>query len=225
MVLTVQHALQGHPESGALWEGFVNKVLARHGFTSTTQERSLYNGTYNGSKMLISRQVDDLAIGCNNIESIRKLVTTICSEDKIDLRDEGVLTSFNGIDVHQTTDYISITCESYIDKLLAHYGWTSTGNRESGDKPIEPIAMSTLPQLFTEYELMATADPKTLLDLEIVAGYSYQNMLGAVIYIYVVARSDIGFAVTLLARFWDHPAKVHFESPRRLAHYLRMTKH
>jgi hypothetical protein len=53
-VLPVQHALQGHPESGALWERFVNKVLHRHGFKSTTHERSLYHGTNDGWKMLIS---------------------------------------------------------------------------------------------------------------------------------------------------------------------------
>ncbi|KAI2507364.1 Reverse transcriptase (RNA-dependent DNA polymerase) [Fragilaria crotonensis] len=67
-VLPVQHALKGHPESGALWERFINKVLHRHGFKSTTHERSLYYGTYDGWKMLISRQVDDLAIGCRNVE-------------------------------------------------------------------------------------------------------------------------------------------------------------
>jgi hypothetical protein len=93
MVLPVQHALQGHPESGALWERFVNKVLLRHGFKPTTHERSLYKGTYDGFTMLISRQVDDLAIGCKSIESISKLVYTICVEDKIDLRDEGILDS------------------------------------------------------------------------------------------------------------------------------------
>jgi len=73
--------------------------------------------------MFISRQVDDLAIGCSNSASIRKIVTIICDEDNIDLCDEGVLASFNGIVVRQTRLYIQITCESYIDKFLEHYGW------------------------------------------------------------------------------------------------------
>jgi hypothetical protein len=81
-VLPVQHALQGHPESGSLWERFLNKVLARHGFASTTHERSIYTGVFDGFRMLISRQVDDLAIGCINADSIRKLVAIICSKDK-----------------------------------------------------------------------------------------------------------------------------------------------
>ncbi len=42
--------------------------------------------------------------------------------------------------------------------------------------------------------------------------------------IYVVASVDIGFAVTLLARFSDHPSKIRFDSLRRLARYLHMTK-
>ncbi|KAI2495399.1 hypothetical protein MHU86_19113 [Fragilaria crotonensis] len=147
--ISMNNTPTGHPESGSLWERFLNKVLSRHGFVSTTHERSIYTGSFDGFKMLISRQVDDLAIGCLNADSIRKLVAIICSEDKIDLRDEGVLSSFNGIDVKQTRQYIQITCESYIDKFLTHYGWSSAASNESSAKPIEPLSLSTIPQLCT----------------------------------------------------------------------------
>jgi hypothetical protein len=154
MVLPVQHALQGHPESGALWEKFVYAVIARHGFKSTTHERtSLYQGTYKGHRMLICRQVDDLAIGCADLDAIKDLVHVICVNDGIDLRDEGVLKSFNGVDVDQTDRYIKITCESYIDKLLVHYGWSSSGSRKTDEKPIESLAASTTQQMFDDYAL------------------------------------------------------------------------
>jgi hypothetical protein len=39
-----------------------------------------------------------------------------------------------------------------------------------------------------------------------------------------VARPDIGYAVTTLARFSGHPAKIHYDALRRVARYLRMTK-
>jgi hypothetical protein len=49
MVLPVQHALHGHPKSGALWEKFVNAVIARHGFnrqrTNEAFTRALMKGT------------------------------------------------------------------------------------------------------------------------------------------------------------------------------------
>ena len=92
-ILPVQHALQGHPESGKLWERFLDKVLSLcHGFALTTHERISCTGTFDGLKMLISRQgADDPAIRCTNVYPIRKLVAIVCSEDKIDLRDEGIL--------------------------------------------------------------------------------------------------------------------------------------
>ncbi|KAI2497911.1 retrotransposon [Fragilaria crotonensis] len=216
MVLPVQHALQGHPESGALWEGFVNKVIARHGFKSTTHERSIYHGVYKGHRMLICRQVDDLAIGCIDPDATRDLVNTICREDGIDLRDEGLLASFNGVDVEQTDRYIKITCESYIDKLLAHYGWSAAGTRDTDMKPIEPLASSTLQQMFVEYESApANGSPEHAL-VESAAGFSYRSVLGALIYAYVVARPDIGYAVTTLARFSDRPTKIHYDASAEL---------
>ncbi|KAI2501677.1 hypothetical protein MHU86_12801 [Fragilaria crotonensis] len=216
MVLPVQHALQGHPESGALWEKFVNSVIARHGFTSTTHERSLYQGTYKGHRMLICRQVDDMAIGCVNVDAIKDLVRVICAEDGIDLRDEGILNSFNGVDVDQRDRYIKITCETYIDKLLAHYGWSSSGSRETDEKPIEPLAASTTQQMFDDYANAPRDGTAEYYDLETAAGFSYRSVLGALIYAYVVARPDIGYAVTTLARFSDHPAKVHYDALRRI---------
>ncbi|KAI2496066.1 retrotransposon [Fragilaria crotonensis] len=224
MVLPVQHALQGHPESGALWEKFVNSVIARHGFTSTTHERSIYHGSFHGHRMLICRQVDDLAIGCSNVDAIRLLVKTICTEDGIDLRDEGILSSFNGVDVEQSDRYIKISCESYIDKLLAHYGWSSSGSRDTDEKPIEPIASSTIQQMFDDYAAAPLEGTDTSQALEMSMGFSYRSVLGALIYAYVVARPDIGYAVTTLARFSDHPAKIHYDALRRVARYLRMTK-
>ncbi len=167
--------------------------------------------------------MDNLAIGCRNVKSIRKLVAVICTEDKIDLRDEGALKSFNGVDIIQSRHYIQVTCELYIDRFLKHYGWSSPGNRESSKRPIKPIAMSTIPQLFLDYDNAATATATALMEYEVSAGFSFRSILGCVIYVYVVARIDIGFAVTLLARFLDHPVKIHFDSLRRLARYLRMT--
>jgi hypothetical protein len=143
----------------------------------------------------------------------------------IDLRDEGILDSFNGVDVAQTDRYVKVSCESYIDKLLAHYGWTASGARDTDTKPIEPIASSTLPQLFADYATAPHEGTAEHCALATAAGFSYRSVLGALIYAYVVARPDIGYAVTTLARFSDHPAKCHYDALRRVARYLRMTKH
>jgi hypothetical protein len=78
------------------------------------------------------------------------------------------------------------------------------------------LVLSTIPQLFLDYNANTNAgDAATLNEHEVNAGFLYCSVVGAIIYVYVVARIDIGFAITLLARFSDHPTKIHFDSLRR----------
>jgi len=79
-------------------------------------------------------------------------------------------------------------------------------------------------QMFTDYEAAPVVGSAEHIDLESSSGFSYRSVLGALIYAYVVARPDIGYAVTTLARFSDRPAKIHYDALRRVARYLRMTK-
>ncbi len=74
-----------------------------------------------------------------------------------------------------------MTCESYIDRFLKHYGWSSPGNRESSKRPIEPIALSTIPQLFLDYNAAASSTDVALMEHEANAGFSYCSILGCVI--------------------------------------------
>ena len=78
--------------------------------------------------------------------------------------------------------------------------------------------------MFDDYATAPRDGTAEYCDLETAAGFPYRSVLGALIYAYVVARPDIGYAVTTLARFSDHPAKVHYDALRRVARYLRMTK-
>ena len=55
-----------------------------------------------------------------------------------------------GVDVEQRDRYIKITCELYINKLLAHFGWLSSGSHGTDEKPFEPLAASTTQQMFDD---------------------------------------------------------------------------
>jgi hypothetical protein len=78
LVLPVQHALQGHPESGRLWESTINKILScdQLQFTSTTHSRTIYSTAFEGHQVLLLRQVDDFALACPN-ETIAKTIYDI----------------------------------------------------------------------------------------------------------------------------------------------------
>jgi hypothetical protein len=54
-------------------------------------------------------------------------------------------------------------------------------------------------------------------------GFSYRELLGELLYAYVTARPDIGYAITTLAKFAKEPARIHFLHLKNVAKYLRNT--
>jgi hypothetical protein len=54
-------------------------------------------------------------------------------------------------------------------------------------------------------------------------GFGYRQLLGELIYAYVIVRVDIGFAVCFLARFSAHPHHEHYIALKNVARYLRAT--
>jgi hypothetical protein len=68
--------------------------------------------------------------------------------------------------------------------------------------------------MFDDYATAPRDGSVEYCDLETAAGFSCRSVLGELIYSYVEARPDIGYAVTTLARFSDHPAKVHYDALR-----------
>ena len=103
MVLPVQHALQGHPEAGKLWEKHITSILTspEFGFKSTTHDKSIYHATWNGEKVLLLRQVDDFALAClkesTAIDLYDKLGKRLKlpSEEEIPFKYIGLLEDFN----------------------------------------------------------------------------------------------------------------------------------
>ena len=77
-VLPVLRALQGHPESGKLWEQHINNILMslELGVKHTTHDQIIYQAVFKGHKVLLLRQVDDLMIQADN-ENIAKEIFKI----------------------------------------------------------------------------------------------------------------------------------------------------
>jgi hypothetical protein len=216
MVLPVHHALQGHPESGYLWELTINKILSSLGFTSTTHERNLYRASIRDSVVLICRQVDDLAIACRDPDIADHLVTQL--QTHVSMKHLGLLTSFNGVDIEQTRHYLKISCSSYLRRFLLTHHWDVPASTDRAT-PFEPLASSTLTEIQTTVG-PAEHTPEHQA-LETSHGFRYRQVVGELIYAYVVARLDIGFAISFLSKYNSAPAAIHYRSLVRLAKYLR----
>ena len=69
--------MQGHHEAGRLWEAHVTAILISLGWRSTTHEKNIYQMVFDGIKILLARQVDDLAIACPTVAMAKKIVKAI----------------------------------------------------------------------------------------------------------------------------------------------------
>ena len=141
-VIPIQKALQGHPESPLLWPQHIHNILTKEeGFECCTHEPCIYfkqdpanahgdddhevylKKTADDGFVLILRQVDGFAISGSSLEACEKVRQTIQKQMTNQLHNLGSIKRFNGLDIHQTRDYIKISCELYIDKIVGHHGW------------------------------------------------------------------------------------------------------
>jgi len=61
-------------------------------------------------------------------------------------------------------------------------------------------------------------------ELESQMGFPYRMLLGELIFAFVVVRLDIGYVMSLLSRYAEYPAKVHYMGLKSVTRYLRETK-
>jgi Reverse transcriptase (RNA-dependent DNA polymerase) len=189
LVLPVQHALQGHPESGSLWEQMINRILLGNlGLSNTVHERNLYVGTVDGSRVLICRQVDDLSIATQRESVYHSIVDQIhVHAPMVKL---GLTTRFNGVDVEQTRHYIALSCSTYIQQMLDVHDWDHPSEYDSSAWPYEPLLPGQLEELQnTPGPAEGTPAHTALVDD---FRFTYRGVLGELIFVFVVGRLDIG---------------------------------
>jgi hypothetical protein len=228
-VLPVLHALQGHPESGRLWEEHINKILLSPelGFRHTTHDRTIYRAEFDGEPVLLLRQVDDFALACKNESLARHIFGVIGARLKLEHEKEapfeyfGLLSEYNGVDVKQTRDYVAISCSRYIQRVLQSHQWSKPGPRESDTEKCIPMPTEVLPQLYKEVGPAEGSLEHAALSAE--QGFTYRTLLGELLYAYITCRPDIGYAVVTLSKFATTPSKFHYLQLKNVARYLRRT--
>ena len=115
---------------------------------------------------------------------------------------------YNGINIFQSRDFVKISVESYINCMLQMHGWDEPKHNPKEPPKAVPLNPATVNKL-----LLLTGPPeksakaKAILDK---VGFSYHNVLGELIFAYVICRLDIGYSVCFLACFSDSPHEEHY---------------
>ena len=107
-VLPVYGALQRHHESPRLWSKLFDGIIRKLNLKPCYHEPCLYytNTIFGSNKIaLFFRQVDDFEIACEDKHTVETLIYVIDSKMTIKIKNLGILTRLNGINIVQNKQY------------------------------------------------------------------------------------------------------------------------
>ena len=223
-VLPVRGALQGHPESPRLWATLINGILINDlNLKPTTHEPCLYSRNFRGENILFLRQTDDFAIACKNESIAISLVNEIKSKMTVDIKDLGLVTRFNGVDVDQKDKYIKIHNSTFLNKILDYHGWQLDPDKIAQKGSATPMsADSKILRMLENAVPPIIKDEAVLLQRKM--GFNYRQAVGELLYAMVTCRPGISFPVVKLSQYSNDPAEIHYKALRQVFQYLAQTK-
>jgi hypothetical protein len=188
-VIPVLAAMQGHPESGRLWEKHIDKILRRDlQLRPTVHEPCLYSSTIDLQRVLFKCQVNDFAPAVAEAWIATKVFDLLDSKLRIPMRRQGLIHMYNGLDILQSRYFIKISVATWLSKILQPYfeDWLKIPSTPF-PTPLES-SDSFLKRL---YSTVGDSSPKIIAALEKSHGLKYRKAIGELIWPMTTCRPDI----------------------------------
>ena len=209
MLIKLKRALYGAKQSGRLWQEALRKALSELGFTPSQADPCLlYLDTPKGI-IRLGCYVDDLVFSASTehiknwfvTEFQKRFSTTPCTD----------LSWFLGIAVDQLPDGKVTICQSkYItdtaDKFLPN--WRSINIRRKS------------PYIGTAADFNKMEGAKTDEERATMEGIPYMQLIGSLLWIAVMSRPDVSYALSVLCMFMSNPSMRAYEAAQHVLLYL-----
>ena len=200
-ILRLNKALYGLPQSGHLWQNlFISKIDARR-FNLTQIKHDVC--IFVGPGIILFYYIDDFNIAYEPEQ------TSLAESIINNLRKSFTITGgedihwYLGIEITKLNDGLTLSQKAYAEKL--------TKGIESSHVDT-PLPTHTVPLPNT-----ARATPREI--------NKYQKIIGGLLWLSLITRPDIAFAVSLLSRFASNPSQEHFQMLNHILSYVKNTVH
>lgn len=202
-VLKLKKAIYGLKQSSLMWYERVKDSLCKLGFKISKHEQCLFTKINDNVKIIVAVYVDDFLIFSTCKAETENLKAVLSSEFK--LKDLGCVKRYLGmrINVDKESNTITIDQQQYIEQLLLRFGMFDC---RSVDTPIE-------------CKLNLEKAEKCVTDVP------YQRLIGSLMYLAVLSRPDIAYAISYLSQFNNSHNETHYNHAKRVLKYLQKTKH
>lgn len=199
-IYRLRKALYGLRRSPLLWQRTLSNALKELGFTPIPQEPCIFIR----NSIVIFFYVDDIVLAFRPSRREEALRTIIQLKARYRLTGGNKIQWFLGIQVSRDIEKgrIWLSQSTYIDKIVK----------------LADTRMKAQTPMSTE-ELVPFDGSASIQDIR-----KFQRKIGSLLYLAVMTRPDIAFAVSRLARFMTNPGPEHQKAADRVLLYLYATR-
>jgi hypothetical protein len=208
--LRLRKSLYGLKQAPRNWNVMLNATLLHLNFTRSKLDHCIYMGVVDGHEMLVAVFVDDILIACSSVSAINKVIAIISK--KFPIKDMGRAEEFLSIRLQQAPGRITLDQSHYIADLVEKRYPQYVGSRNSATLPF-------VNEYIPRGEAPATDKQRAYVDT-----FPYGEIVGCLLYLSVVTRVDIAYAVGVLTRHVKHPTYAACKAATRVLSYLALTR-
>ncbi|KAJ8719262.1 hypothetical protein PYW07_016818 [Mythimna separata] len=200
-VLKLKKAIYGLKQASRAWNKKVDQSLLENGYCKSKLEPCMYTKMNGKFKTIVTLYVDDFFIFSNCKLETENLKNVLSSQFKI--KDLGRVKPCLGMNIkfNKLEKSVTLSQESYINNLLQKFNMTDC---KTVDTPME-----------TKLNVEC--------DKNVNNQVPYQQLIGSLMYLSVLTRPDITFAVSYLSQFNNCHTDEHWAYAKRILKYLKKT--
>lgn len=201
-VLKLNKAIYGLKQASRAWHMKVDSCMLASGYTKSKIEPCLYIKCIGGSKTIVTLYVDDFFVFSND-KTETDYLKSVLSKYFV-LKDLGIVKECLGMSVvfDKQNSTVTLSQEKYIDKLLSKFNMVDS---KTVNTPMEV-------NLKCKKENNCSNENP------------YQQLIGSLMYLVVLTRPDIAYAVSYLSQFNNCNTEQQWAYGKRVLRYLKGTK-
>lgn len=202
-VCKLEKALYGLKQASRCWNDTFKSFLSDLNFVSSNAERSIFCGMIENERVYILLFVDDGLIMTKNVNILNYVVSILKEKFEVTVCEPD---TFVGIKIERdrVNGRMFLHQSDYAKKILARF------NMEDA-KPI-----STPLEKGMNLNLMEEHYPRD-------ENFPYRELIGSLMYLSVVSRPDITYAVNVMSKFLDKYNASHCNVAKRILRYVKGT--
>jgi hypothetical protein len=210
VVARLRRPLYGTKQGAHHWYDELRRILESLGFKVCNADEAVFYKIENNDYTIIAAATDDFTIISNTSKGAELIQQQM--SNFFEIVELGDINWLLGVSVTRdlSARTISLGQQSYIEQILARFGLE---NARTAVTPMEPGADLTIDS--------PSVSPKSLSPNEKTL---YREMIGSLMYVAVMTRPDISYAISTLSQHMEAPRTTHLVAVKRVFAYLSGTR-